>query len=61
VLQRLDTVGIAVEDIDETLARLSKRGAELLGSEVVQCEGRVSVVLCPRASGRLICLAEEFG
>jgi predicted enzyme related to lactoylglutathione lyase len=38
----------AVDDIDETLARLRKRGAELVSSEVVQYE-RVSALLHPRA------------
>jgi catechol 2,3-dioxygenase-like lactoylglutathione lyase family enzyme len=41
-------VMFAVDDIDETLARLRKRGAELVSSEVVQYE-RVSALLHPRA------------
>ena len=40
-------VMFAVEDIDETLARLRKRGAQLVG-EVVQYEDVVSALLHPR-------------
>jgi catechol 2,3-dioxygenase-like lactoylglutathione lyase family enzyme len=39
-------VMFTVEDIDDTLARLGKRGAELVG-EVVQYEKRVSALLHP--------------
>ena len=34
-VKRMDNVGIVVEDIDDTLARLAKRGAKLVG-EMVQ-------------------------
>ena len=38
----------AVDDIDETLERLRKRGAQLVG-EVVQNKDAISALLHPRA------------
>jgi predicted enzyme related to lactoylglutathione lyase len=66
----MDNVGIvvesirvmfAVDDIDDTLARLRKHGAELVSSEVVRYEDsvRLCYIRCPE--GILIGLAEQIG
>ncbi len=53
-------VMFAVEDIDDTLARLRKRGAELVG-EVVQYEETYRLCYVRGPEGLLIGLAEELG
>ena len=53
-------VMFAVEDIDDTLARLGKRGAELVG-EVVQYEDMYRLCYIRGPEGILIGLAEELG
>ncbi|HEY8943146.1 MAG TPA: VOC family protein [Polyangiaceae bacterium] len=53
-------VMFAVEDIDETLARLRKRGAELVG-EVVQYENTYRLCYIRGPEGLLIGLAQELG
>jgi catechol 2,3-dioxygenase-like lactoylglutathione lyase family enzyme len=50
----------AVEDIDDTLARLRKLGAQLLG-EVVQYEGVYRLCYIRGPEGLLIGLAQELG
>ncbi len=50
----------AVDDIDETLARLSRRGAQLVSSEVVQYEGAYRLCYIRGPDGLLIGLAEEI-
>ena len=50
----------AVEDLDETLARLRKRGAQLLG-EVVQYEDVYRLCYIRGPEGLLIGLAEQIG
>src|ERR671925_2445542 len=50
----------AVDDIDETLARLRKRGAELVG-EVVQYEDQYRLCYVRGPEGILIGLAEQIG
>jgi catechol 2,3-dioxygenase-like lactoylglutathione lyase family enzyme len=50
----------AVEDIDETLARLRKRGAQLVG-EVVQYEDAYRLCYIRGPEGLLIGLAQELG
>ena len=50
----------AVEDIDDTLARLRKRGAQLVG-EVVQYEDKYRLCYIRGPEGILIGLAEELG
>ena len=52
-------VMFAVEDIDDTLARLSKRGAELVG-EVVQFEDAYRLCYIRGPEGILIGLAQEL-
>jgi catechol 2,3-dioxygenase-like lactoylglutathione lyase family enzyme len=53
-------VMFAVEDIDETLARLLKRGAQLVG-EVVQYENSYRLCYIRGPEGILIGLAEQLG
>src|ERR671923_643479 len=53
-------VMFTVEDIDDTLARLLKRGARLVG-EVVQYENAYRLCYIRGPEGLLIGLAEELG
>jgi catechol 2,3-dioxygenase-like lactoylglutathione lyase family enzyme len=53
-------VMFTVDDIDETLARLLKRGAQLVG-EVVQYEDSYRLCYIRGPEGLLIGLAEELG
>src|SRR2546426_4680841 len=53
-------VMFAVEDIDDTLARLRKRGAQLVG-EVVQYEDAYRLCYIRGPEGILIGLAQELG
>jgi catechol 2,3-dioxygenase-like lactoylglutathione lyase family enzyme len=53
-------VMFTVDDIDETLARLYKRGAQLVG-EVVQYEDSYRLCYIRGPEGLLIGLAEELG
>ena len=50
----------AVDDIDETLARLFKRGAELVSTEVVQFEDAYRLCYIRGPEGLLIGLAQEL-
>jgi catechol 2,3-dioxygenase-like lactoylglutathione lyase family enzyme len=52
-------VMFAVDDIDETLERLRKHGAELVSSEVVQYPGAWRLCYIRGPEGILIGLAEE--
>jgi catechol 2,3-dioxygenase-like lactoylglutathione lyase family enzyme len=54
-------VMFAVDDIDETLARLQERGAELVSSEVVQYEDAYRLCYIRGPEGLLIGLAQELG
>ncbi len=54
-------VMFTVDDIDETLARLSRRGAQLLSSEVVQYKDAYRLCYLRGPDGLLIGLAEELG
>jgi catechol 2,3-dioxygenase-like lactoylglutathione lyase family enzyme len=54
-------VMFAVDDIDETLARLRKHGAQLVSSEVVQYEDTNRLCYIRGPEGILIGLAEELG
>jgi len=49
----------AVDDIDDTLARLAKRGAELVG-ELVQYENAYRLCYIRGPEGILIGLAQEL-
>ena len=53
-------VMFTVDDLDETLARLSKRGAQLVG-EVVQYEDSYRLCYIRGPEGLLIGLAEQLG
>jgi catechol 2,3-dioxygenase-like lactoylglutathione lyase family enzyme len=52
-------VMFAVDDVDETLARLRKHGAELVSSEVVQYEDSNRLCYVRGPEGLLIGLAED--
>ena len=54
-------VMFAVDDIEETLARLRKHGAELVSTEVVQYEDAYRLCYIRGPEGLLIGLAEELG
>jgi len=51
----------AVDDIDDTLARLRKLGAELVSNEVVQYEDAYRLCYIRGPGGLLIGLAQELG
>jgi catechol 2,3-dioxygenase-like lactoylglutathione lyase family enzyme len=54
-------VMFAVDDVDETLARLRKHGAELVSTEVVRYEDAYRLCYIRGPEGLLIGLAEELG
>ena len=54
-------VMFAVDDIDETLARLRKHGAQLVSSEVVRYEDSFRLCYVRGPEGLLIGLAQELG
>ena len=54
-------VMFTVDDIDETLARLGKRGAQLVSSEVVQYEDAYRLCYIRGPGGLLIGLAQQLG
>ena len=54
-------VMFAVDDIDETLARLLEHGAELVSTEVVRYEDSYRLCYIRGPEGLLIGLAEELG
>ena len=54
-------VMFTVDDIDDTLARLRKHGAQLVGSEVVQYEDAYRLCYIRGPEGLLIGLAEQLG
>jgi len=54
-------VMFAVDDLDDTLARLRKHGAELVSSEVVQYQDVYRLCYIRGPEGLLIGLAQELG
>ena len=54
-------VMFAVDDLDETLTRLRKHGAQLVSSEVVQYEDVYRLCYIRGPEGLLIGLAQELG
>ena len=54
-------VMFAVDDIDDTLARLTRRGAQLVSNEVVQYEDVYRLCYIRGPEGILIGLAESLG
>ena len=54
-------VMFAVDDVDETLARLRTHGAELVSSDVVQYEDAYRLCYIRGPEGLLIGLAQELG
>ena len=59
-VKRMDNVGIVVEDIDDTLTRLSKLGATL-ADEVVNYEDIYRLCYIRGPEGILIGLAQQLG
>lgn len=53
-------VMFAVDDLDETLARLRKHGAKLVSSEVVQYEGSYRLCYIRGPGGLLVGVAQEL-
>ena len=51
----------AVDDLDDTLARLRKHGAQLVSSEVVEYEGVYRLCYIQSPEGLLVGLAEQIG
>ncbi|WP_068399949.1 VOC family protein [Kribbia dieselivorans] len=54
-------VMFAVDDLDDTLARLNARGAELVSDEVIRFEDAYRLCYIRGPEGILIGLAEEIG
>jgi catechol 2,3-dioxygenase-like lactoylglutathione lyase family enzyme len=54
-------VMFAVDDVDETLARLRKRGAQLVSREVAQYEDAYRLCYIRGPEGLLIGLAQQLG
>jgi catechol 2,3-dioxygenase-like lactoylglutathione lyase family enzyme len=54
-------VMFAVDDLDDTLARLAKRGAQLVSSEVVRYEDMYRLCYIRAPGGLLVGLAEQLG
>ncbi|MDR7085327.1 catechol 2,3-dioxygenase-like lactoylglutathione lyase family enzyme [Aeromicrobium panaciterrae] len=57
----LHRVMFAVDDIDDTIARLRPHGAELLGPEVAQYENSYRLCYLRGPAGIIVALAEEIG
>ncbi len=57
----LHRVMFAVEDLDDTIARLRPHGAELLGPEVAQYEDSYRLCYLRGPSGIIVALAQEIG
>ena len=58
-IQRMDNVGIVVDDIEAVLARMPAHGAELVG-EVVQYEDTYRLCYVRGPEGIMVALAEEL-
>jgi catechol 2,3-dioxygenase-like lactoylglutathione lyase family enzyme len=54
-------VMFAVDDLDDTLARLRKHGGQLVSSEVVEYEGVYRLCYIRSPEGLLLGLAEQIG
>jgi len=59
-IQRMDNVGIVVDDLDDTLARLRPHGAELVG-KVTRYEDSYLLCYLRGPGGIILALAEELG
>ena len=59
-IQRMDNVGIVVDDLDDTLARLRPHGAELV-DKVTRYEDSYLLCYLRGPSGIILALAEELG
>ena len=59
-IQRMDHVGVAVDDIDATVAGLRAHGAELVG-EVARYQDSHRLCYVRGPEGIIVALAEEIG
>jgi catechol 2,3-dioxygenase-like lactoylglutathione lyase family enzyme len=57
----LHRVMFAVDDIDDTIARLRAHGAELLGDDVAQYENSYRLCYLRGPAGIIVALAEQIG
>jgi predicted enzyme related to lactoylglutathione lyase len=60
-IERMDNIGIVVDDLDDTLARLATHGAQLVSTEVVNYQDVYRLCYIRGPEGLLIGLAEELG
>ena len=58
-IQRMDHVGVAVDDIEDVIARLHTHGAELVG-EVDQYEDSYRLCYVRGPEGIIVALAEQL-
>ena len=58
-IQRMDHVGVVVDDIDATVAGLRARGAELVG-EVAQYQDSYRLCYVRGPEGIIVALAEQL-
>jgi predicted enzyme related to lactoylglutathione lyase len=58
-IQRMDHVSVAVDDIEDVVARLSAHGAELVG-EVAQFEDSYRLCYVRGPAGIIVALAEQL-
>lgn len=58
-IRRLDHVSVVVDDLDDTVARLRDRGAELVG-EVVQYEHQYKLCYLRGPAGIIVTPAEDL-
>jgi len=58
-IQRVDNVGIVVDDLEDTLARLRPHGAELVG-KVTRYEDSYLLCYLRGRGGIILALAEEL-
>ncbi|MGK5554432.1 VOC family protein [Actinomadura kijaniata] len=59
-IQRMDNVGIIVDDLDAVIARMRAHGAELVG-EVVRYGDTYRLCYLRGPEGIVVALAEELG
>ncbi len=58
-IQRMDHVGVVVDDVEDVLARLRAHGAELVG-EVAQYEDSYRLCYVRGPEGIIVALAEQL-
>jgi predicted enzyme related to lactoylglutathione lyase len=58
-IQRMDHVGVAVDDLDDVVTRMQTHGAELIG-EVAQYEDMYRLCYLRGPDGIIVALAEQL-